>query len=376
MITCQLRGAQIDGVVNRFMKSLFSPEAREQFRGQFREDYQFAMIVLFGALAAVVITGFVVFRFIVGHYFGATVNLTIVVSVLLVMAYAIRSGRTRRAGRIFAVVIVIACIASTAMFGRTGILWGYLVLWINFLLTGRRFALVSNLILMTVLIIETSLFQSILEGVTYIVTALLVTTFGYIFVERLARYQNQLQMLALQDPLTFAGNRRMMRRDLTAAVSATRRSGKRFTLILLDLDNFKRINDQFGHEVGDRALREFADLVREHIRAEDGFYRFGGEEFVLLLPDHGPECALEVAESLHGRISGQLAYFGEAVRFSAGVAVLRSDEDWPAWITRADRAMYEAKQAGRNRIEAADQGLRPGLNTITPKTERLRDADV
>lgn len=358
------------------MKSQLDPESRGRFRRQFRDDYQFAMIVLFGALAAAVITGFVIFRFVVGHYFGASVNLMIVISVLLVLVYSIRSGRTQRAGHFFVLVIVIACIASTAMFGRTGILWGYLVLWVNFLLTGRRFALVSNLILMTVLIIETSLFQSVLEGVTYIVTALLVTTFGYIFAARLASYQDQLQMLALQDPLTFAGNRRMMRRDMTAAVSAKRRSGRQFTLILLDLDHFKRINDQFGHEVGDRALREFADLVRAHIRAEDGFYRFGGEEFVLLLPDHGADSALEVAESLHKRISGQLSYFGEFVRFSAGVAVLHSDEDWPAWITRADRAMYQAKHAGRDRIVLASERHRPGPGAITPKMERLRDADV
>ena len=358
------------------MKSLLYREDKERIRRKFRDDYQFAMIVLFGILAATVIAGFVVYRFMIGHYFGATVNLMIVTSMLLVLVYAIRSGRTRRAGRFFAVVVVIACIASTAMFGRTGILWGYVVLWINFLLTGRRFALVSNLILMTALIIATSLFESILEGVTYIVTALMVTTFAYIFSERLARYQHQLQMLALQDPLTFAGNRRMMRRDLTAALSANRRSGKNFTLILLDLDHFKRINDEYGHEVGDRALREFADLVREHIRAEDGFYRFGGEEFVLLLPDHGPASALEVAESLHRRISGQLSYFGEAVRFSAGVAVLHGDEDWPAWITRADRAMYEAKHAGRNRIVVASDRLKPGTDAITPKTERLRDADA
>lgn len=357
------------------MKSLLTPEARQSLRRQFRDDYQFAMIVLFGALAAAVISGFVLFRFIIGHYFGATVNLLIVTSVLLVLIYAIQSGRTVRAGRLFAVVIVVACIASTAMFGRTGILWGYVVLWINFLLTGRRFALVANLILMTVLIVETSLFQSFLEGVTYIVTALLVTTFGYIFAERLARYQDELQMLALQDPLTFAGNRRMMRRDLTAALSASRRSGKPFTLLLIDLDHFKRINDQFGHEAGDRALRDFADLVREHIRAEDGFYRFGGEEFVLLLPDHGSDSALEVAESLHRRISGHLSYFGEAVRFSAGVAVLCDDEDWPAWITRADRAMYQAKHDGRNRIVVASDRLSPRSDAVTPKTERLREPE-
>lgn len=357
------------------MQGSWWPGSSERFRRKFRDDYQFAMIVLFGTLAAVVISGFVVYRYLTGSYLGGTVNLLIVASVLLVLVYAVRTSYTRRAGRIFAVVTVIACIASTAMFGRTGILWGYVVLWINFLLTGRRFALVTNLILMSVLIVETSLFQSILEGVTYIVTALMVTTFGYIFAARLARYQDQLEMLALQDPLTFSGNRRMMRRDLTAAISTHRRSGKPYTLILLDLDHFKAVNDEYGHETGDRALRDFSDLVRQQIRAEDGFYRFGGEEFVLLLPDRGAEDARKAVESLHQRISGKLSYGDHVVCFSAGVAVLRPDEDWPAWLTRADSAMYQAKHGGRNRIVFASGKLASGAGVITPKTQRLTDVE-
>ena len=349
------------------MRMFWDAEDRRRFRRKFRDDYQFAMVVLFGALAALVVSGFVIYRYLFGFYFGGTVNLLIVLAILLVLYYAIRGGRTSRAGRFFVIVVVLGCIASTALFGRTGILWGYVVLWINFLLAGRRFALAANLILMSVLIVETSLFRSILEGVTYIITALMVTTFGYIFAARLARYQDQLEQLALQDPLTFAGNRRMMRRDLNAAISSKRRSGRDYTLVLLDLDHFKSINDGYGHETGDRALREFADLVREHIRAEDGFYRFGGEEFVLLLPDHGAGTAMDAARSLHARISGRLVYEGASLRFSAGVAVLGDDEDWPEWLTRADRAMYRAKKAGRNRIELA--GTKAG--SVSPKTHRL-----
>ncbi|MGK7297169.1 MAG: GGDEF domain-containing protein [Candidatus Wenzhouxiangella sp. M2_3B_020] len=349
------------------MKWFQRAEDSHSFRRKFRDDFQFAMVVLFGALAALVISGFVVYRYLFGYYFGGTVNLVIVLAVSLVLVYAIKGGNTVRAGRFFVVVVVVGCVASTALFGRTGILWGYVVLWINFLLTGRRFALVANLILMTVLIIETSLFRSVLEGVTYIITALMVTAFAYIFAARLARYQDQLELLALQDPLTFAGNRRMMRRDLNAAISSKRRSGRDYTLLLIDLDHFKDINDSHGHETGDRALREFADLVREHIRAEDGFYRFGGEEFVLLMPDHGSGTAMNAARSLHGRISGRLVFEGQALRFSAGVAVLGAEEDWPEWLTRADRAMYRAKENGRNRIELADEEA----GEVSPKTHRL-----
>lgn len=342
-----------------------------RIRKQFRDDYQFAMIVLFGLLAASVVTGFVIYRYAFGYVFGGTVNLMIVVSMLLVLAYALRSGETRRAGIFFCVATVVACIASTAMFGRTGILWGYVVLWVNFLLTTRRFALVANLILMSVLIIETSLFQSILEGVTYIVTALLVTTFAWIFAHRLSTYQNQLELLALQDPLTYTGNRRMMRRDLNAAIASHRRNGRPFTLVLIDLDYFKRINDQQGHEAGDEALQSFADAVRAAIRAEDGFYRFGGEEFVVLLEGDHTDDARQIVDRLHRKVSGRLAFGGEVLRFSAGVAMLQSGEDWPAWLSRADRALYRAKQNGRDRVEIApaDDGSRPV--PISPKTDRL-----
>lgn len=326
----------------------------ERIRAQFRDDYQFAMIVLFGVLAVVFVSGFTIYRYANGFMLGGTVDLLIVIAMLLVLIYALRAGETVRAGYFFATVSVVACIASAMMFGHTGVLWGYLTLWVNFLLTNRRFAVFMNLFLMTALIFETNLFQSVVEGVTYIVTGGLITTFAWIFAGRLAGYQSQLEKLALQDPLTYAGNRRMMKRDLNASISARHREGRSCTLLLLDLDEFKRLNDEQGHETGDQALSDFADLVRAQIRAEDGFYRFGGEEFVLLLPGHGDDSGLQTAESLHRRISGRLEYGGQLLRFSAGVAVLGVDEDWPAWLARADRAMYQAKHEGRDRVVLAE----------------------
>jgi len=326
----------------------------ERLRRRFQEDYQFAMIMLFGLLASIVIVGFSIYRFGTGNLAGGIVNLVIAASVMTVMLYSARSGDSVRAGRFFAAVTVLACIASAAMFGRTGILWGYLILWANFLLTGRQFALAANAVLILVMLTAFSLFDSAVEKITYAVTAILVTCFGYIFAQRLARYQQQLEDLALQDPLTYAGNRRMLKRDLTAAIATRRRTGQDYILILMDLDHFKEINDTQGHDAGDHALSEFADLVRSQIRTEDGLYRFGGEEFVVLLPGHGRANMREVAEQLHLRTSGRLEFGGMALRHSCGAAVLRDDEEWTAWLRRADLAMYQAKRAGRNRVEVAE----------------------
>nr|WP_277347550.1 GGDEF domain-containing protein [Wenzhouxiangella sp. XN79A] len=177
--------------------------------------------------------------------------------------------------------------------------------------------------------------------------------------------------LALQDPLTFAGNRRQMRQDLNAALEIHRRTGQAFALALIDLDHFKRINDGQGHDVGDEALKSFADAVRAAIRSVDGFYRFGGEEFVVLLRGDVPGDAEHVVRRLHQRVSGRLAFGGEVLQFSAGVAVLNSGEDWPTWLSRADRALYRAKQGGRNRIELAASPDAGGPAAASPKTGRL-----
>jgi diguanylate cyclase (GGDEF)-like protein len=349
-------------------------EDRRRLRRKLRDDFQFAMVVWFGLLAALIISGFAVYRFAFGYYLGGTINAVIVASVLFVTLYAIRGGNTRAAGRLFVVVIVLGCILSTAIFGRTGILWSYVALWVSFLLADRRFSLIANMLLISMVVVDTGLFASALEGVTFIITALMVTMFAYIFADRLTRYRDQLERLALQDPLTYAGNRRMMRSDFNAVMASRRRSGRDFTLVLLDLDHFKAINDRWGHEAGDQVLRDFADLVRGEIRADDRFYRFGGEEFVLLLPDTGPADAMDVARSLHERISGRLVHDGDPVRFSAGVAVLGDNEDWQQWLTRADRAMYRAKHAGRDRVEAAPAAT--GDGEMSPKTRRLSGDDA
>lgn len=352
-----------------------------RFRSRYREDFQFAIIMLFGTLSLLVVAAFAVYRWVLGNSFGSLINLGIVLSLLSALIYAIRTPYTSRAGIVFIFVIIAGCLLSTAAMGRTGIFWTYVVLWINFLLTSRRVAVSANLILITGLVIGGDLFDTVLETITYVVTTLMITVFSYISAGRLAYQQNQLQKLVLQDPLTKAGNRRMMMRDLRMAKARNRRTGRPYTLMLIDLDHFKQVNDRQGHEVGDQALRKFARLVRRSIREDDGFYRFGGEEFVLLLSDCGvrrkpvqasdkqlrasdlkdgndpfrqdrrtDKDIAEVAQQLHERMSGRLDLNGWLLRFSAGVAELRPNEDWSECMRRADQALYHAKQAGRDQV--------------------------
>jgi diguanylate cyclase (GGDEF)-like protein len=153
------------------------------------------------------------------------------------------------------------------------------------------------------------------------------------------------------DTLTGLPNRRGLARSLEEAMAHVR-SGGRYAVLLLDVDHFKSINDLLGHQSGDRALAQFGRIIAENIRGVDRAGRFGGEEFLVLLRDASRERALQVAERLRGTIeAGGIAYAdGKPVTVSIGVAYARSADGIGEVIERADRALYRAKNTGRNRV--------------------------
>lgn len=355
------------------MKSFFMDEARVKRR--LREDFRFVTIVRFSVVSAVVLSGIVIYRFAFGYFREGMIDALMLLGVLLVLLHTLRTGETQRSGRLFATMAAAAAFASSMMFGVTGLFWGYVVLWINFLLATPRFALLLNLLLLTALGLQHSLFESVLHQVTFILTGGLVILFGSLFRRQLAIYQVNLERLALHDPLTRTGNRRAMRRKLIDLTESTHESGKNATIVLLDIDHFKQINDRFGHDVGDRLLMRFAELIHAQIRKQDQLFRFGGEEFVVVLNGLTPENADATARRIHSQVSGVLEVEGEPIRFSAGLAHLERGENWTDWLYRADQAMYHAKQAGRNRV-IAYQAEAHSVPTVYPSIEKVRIREV
>jgi len=181
---------------------------------------------------------------------------------------------------------------------------------------------------------------------------------------RLSRQKKELQealehiqTLATRDALTGLLNRRAMLEALTNEAQRVQRGGGPMCLALIDLDHFKRINDTHGHAAGDRVLRGFAEIAREQLRSIDVLSRWGGEEFMLLLPATGLPAALICIERVRTRLAAtpfdDIAP-GLIATFSAGLAQCRSDADLEQAIERADQAMYQAKAEGRNRTLCQD----------------------
>jgi len=179
------------------------------------------------------------------------------------------------------------------------------------------------------------------------------------YVVTVTRAHRRLARMATTDPLTGLFNRRHMV-DLTEKLLAReqRQQGK-LTLMLMDLDHFKDINDQYGHELGDRVLQRVALLLRDQAREQDFVGRWGGEEFLAVLPETDPEQALVAAERIRAAVQA-LEWTdlkpGLQVTLCAGISQLNDRESFSSAIARADRALYRGKAHGRNRVEQARLG--------------------
>ena len=159
---------------------------------------------------------------------------------------------------------------------------------------------------------------------------------------------------SLTDPLTGVGNRRRLEQALAAETSRFERTGKSLCAFMADLDHFKSINDTYGHEAGDRVLAAFGDLLRHRTRATDVVARFGGEEFVGLMPDTDLQNAVAIAERIRQALAGcHIEPLHHSVTVSFGVAEMAAGEQGITLLRRADSALYRAKHSGRNRVAAA-----------------------
>ncbi len=169
-----------------------------------------------------------------------------------------------------------------------------------------------------------------------------------------AKYHEEIYRMTIVDGLTQIHNKRYLYEALEREVLRARRHGRPLSILMFDIDFFKRVNDQYGHLAGDYVLRELARVVQSRIRRDEVFARYGGEEFVIALPETPLEGAASLAQNLRARVAEHTFIFqGESipVTVSIGAAVL-SPEDKTATdlVQRADEKLYEAKRGGRNRV--------------------------
>ncbi len=162
--------------------------------------------------------------------------------------------------------------------------------------------------------------------------------------------EKELELISLTDELTGIYNRRAFNDFMHKNISRAKRHLEPLSILMLDIDHFKQVNDLYGHDMGDEVLTIFAHLVQDHLREEDIFARWGGEEFIILLPQTSSSEALKLAERIRKNISEYHFSEIDSVTVSIGHTEFHVDDSFDILLKRVDEALYQAKNAGRNNV--------------------------
>jgi len=204
--------------------------------------------------------------------------------------------------------------------------------------------------------------QNPVQALAFLVAfgSLILVSNGFVLMSK-ERADEHIRLIAMKDRLTGTWNRIRLEEAALMEMARLDRYGHPVSLIMADIDHFKEINDHFGHATGDQILKEFCAVTQSCIRTTDLLGRWGGEEFLVLLPNSGFSSTARIAERIRSTLEQYELAEGLRITASFGFAVCQSTDTWDSWLDRADKALYRAKSAGRNRVET--ESLQPDANT-------------
>ena len=333
------------------------PEGRAPLRAAVGDQDRLRIRVLFfiAAGCGALMLPLAAFRWSAGAHSRALFNLFLAVVCFALAAGLHRAKRLGVLGWVMAAVPFLGSVVTQLMERDTVAAWVFPCLVTYFVIFGRRTATVVAGVNLAVLggLTAVVLRAPAVQLVVLLVSASWTVGLMIALVTEVEQKQREIERLATSDPLTGTGNRRALTEALWHARRQLARQREEASLVLLDLDHFKTVNDRHGHEAGDQLLVELTRLVRSRIRDADQLFRYGGEEFVLLLRHTPLDGAERMAEELRALLASQLASPGGRVTASFGCAELAPGEEPSEWLTRADAALYAAKGAGRNRVVSA-----------------------
>ena len=313
-----------------------------------RSKEEVVLLMLCG-LSIPSILPFGIIRLLQHHWVLAAVDLMIVFGMLCITLFVWNTRRVRAAGIAVTVFYSVGMLAAIYIKGASIVYWAYPTMIAAFFILKAKEALAINSISLLCLLWILQPAMPLFNLSSLVVTLMLINLFSYIFSERTDLQHVELNQQAEKDFLTGAGNRRAFDRQIHAI--NTHEAGMHDTcLLILDLDHFKNVNDQFGHMVGDQVLINFCSLMRMRLRSGDHFFRYGGEEFVVVATGVDSVAAARLAEELRSLVEKSVLLRDYPITVSIGVARRRQDEDGESWFRRADAMLYEAKLSGRNAV--------------------------
>ncbi|WP_457575807.1 GGDEF domain-containing protein [Desulfomarina sp.] len=302
------------------------------------------------ALASIVILlPFCIFNFIQNRFLLGGLT-TAVVLVCFVNSWYCWRGIYCYSINLFAVVPAITVAITMAIFQLDvrGSYWAFLGVFAIYYILPEKLAWKVNVVFDGIICIAA--YQVLEKPVAIRFIAILLGTsfFAFAAIHEIYRQHFKLKKQAVLDPLTRLYKRFLLQDSLEHAVTRNRRAGNPVSLIMLDLDHFKAVNDQFGHDTGDRVLKAVGRILSHNFRVSDMPFRIGGEEFLIILYNTDSEGCFEVARKLQKEIQSLSILPDRSVTASIGISTLFPGMDREAWLKKCDENLYRAKNSGRN----------------------------
>lgn len=304
----------------------------------------------FGMFLVAVLIPFGIYDVIQGRYEIALADLCAIIIIVIdyICIQIYHRNLLPRTVLIFGLCLVIWYV--TYKEGSIGIYWSYPFITSIYFFQPHRTAIVINVIYLLGMFPLVMRTVSDFEAYRVMMTLVLNGFVAFVFSFIVDKQRQSLAKQAITDVLTSAFNRRYLQARINELVMERNRYGHQLSLILIDIDNFKTINDKHGHEYGDKVLCDLVQTVRTRIRQTDQIFRQGGDEFVVLLPNTGITETKSIAEDILKLLVERDSEQKIPITLSCGIGEHSEGELIEAWLHRCDLAMYQAKQQGRNRI--------------------------
>lgn len=289
----------------------------------------------------------------------AILNVTAVLFTSSLFLHVLLTKNTRHAKAGLAFLTILVMVATIHLKGANNVAWVYPALSTTFYLLPPVIAATVSLVSLSIVVVLIYESVNAVFLLTFLISAAATLAFLYAFSSRTQKQALFLEKLATSDSLTEVGNRRSLEEKLLEITQRIGRAPEQTSsLIIFDIDHFKRINDTHGHGCGDIVLRDFAKAIESRIRATDYLYRIGGEEFVLVLENTSLFKASSLAKELTKAIEhAKWSKADLSITTSAGVAQYNGNESSYQWLERADNALYKAKQNGRNQSVSCEHSM-------------------
>jgi len=312
------------------------------------------ILMMLCALSVPSILPFGVYRLLQGNWASAAVDLTLVIGMSATIVHVWRTGRYQVASLGVTLFYSVGMLVTVYLRGVALVYWVYPTMIAAYFVLRPAAALAINSASLLMLVAILVSRMEVLNLMTIVVTIALVNLFAYIFAYRTGLQNKELHNAVELDFLTGVGNRRAMERRL-AEHANERRPHLESSLLLLDLDHFKQVNDQYGHAAGDKALIRLAELMRGHTRSSDRIFRYGGEEFAIIASGAGLSAAARLAEGIRAAVASATLLEGHPITISIGVAFMDKERTPADWLAQADKLLYAAKQGGRNAVRVEEE---------------------